>query len=149
MKGVLERSATSDLWKHTLSRIPTTFGRLIYLSSLRDGTAGVYRHHGLSSMFGREESLKALRESHEQIFVEWISLTMPEKHEELGRYLNELEEPAGTVLNHWLGSKMYAAHVPASAREMERELFNRDLETLLEMAKNALEESSPMSSRRG
>jgi len=148
LKGVLERSAASDLWKHTLSHIPTTFGRLVYLSSLRDATSGVYRHHGLSSVFGREESLKALRESHEQAFLEWIALTMPEKHAELGRYLVEIEEPVATVIDHWIGSKIYRTHVPASARTLERELFCRDLEALLELTKNALAESSQASSRR-
>jgi len=55
-KGVLERSAAADLWKHTLSRIPTAYGRLMYLGSLRDPNSGIYRHHGLSAAFGREES---------------------------------------------------------------------------------------------
>ncbi len=35
-KQVLERGAASDLWRHTLSQIPTVFGRLVYLSSLRE-----------------------------------------------------------------------------------------------------------------
>ena len=29
-----DRSAAADLWRNTLSQIPTTFGRLIYLASL-------------------------------------------------------------------------------------------------------------------
>src|SRR5450631_2650711 len=93
LRGVLERSAVSDLWRHTLSHIPTTFGRLVYLASLRDPNSGVYRHHGLSSVFGRDESIKALRESHEQTFLEWIGLTMEEKHCDLRQYLIAIEEP--------------------------------------------------------
>jgi hypothetical protein len=137
-KGALERSAAEDLWKHTLSRLPTVFGRLTYLAALRDSNSGIYRHHGLSSVFGRDESAKALRESHEQTFLEWLSLTMEEKHGDLGRYLDELEDPAPTVVEHWLSSRIYETFVPASAREMERELFSRDLEALLETIRNSL-----------
>jgi hypothetical protein len=47
---MLERSATADLFKNTLSRIPTLFGRLAYLASLRDSNSGIYRHYGLASI---------------------------------------------------------------------------------------------------
>src|SRR5580658_3729115 len=94
-KSVLETSAISDLWKHTLSRIPTLFGRLAYLAGLRDPNSGAYRHHGLSAVFGREESGKALRESHEQAFVEWLKLSLAEKHGDLVSHLARLEEERG------------------------------------------------------
>ena len=61
---MLERTATADLFKNTLSRIPTVFGRLAYLASLRGPDSGVYGHHGLTLMFGREESKRALARSH-------------------------------------------------------------------------------------
>lgn len=137
LKGVLERSAAGDLWKHTLSRIPTLFGRLGYLASLRDSNSGIYRHHGLSAVFGRDDSAKALRESHERTFLEWLSLTMEEKYYELTCYLAGLEDPAHAVIEHWLSARIYRTYVPGSAREIERELFCRDLEALLETIRNA------------
>jgi hypothetical protein len=42
------------------------------------------------------------------------------------------------VVNHWLSSKLYRDQVPSSARKMERELFNQDLEILLETLRNSL-----------
>jgi hypothetical protein len=149
VKGVLERNALGDLWKHTLSRIPTTCGRLVYLTSLRDPNSGAYRHHGITSVFGREEGLKALRESHEQVFLEWIGLTMQEKYEDLGQYLAEIDEPLSDVVDHWLRSKVYRTHVPSSARDLERELFCSDLEALLLTIKNAAGAPARASSRRG
>ena len=77
LKGTLERDAVADLWKHTLSQIPTTYGRLVYLASLRDPNSGSYRHHGLSAAFGREQSTYALRTSHEQTFLQWLNLPLP------------------------------------------------------------------------
>jgi hypothetical protein len=136
-KGVLERTALADLWKHTLSQIPTLYGRLAYLASLRDPNSGVYRHHGLSMAFGREESGQALKQSHEKTFSEWLNLALAEKSADLGSYLRELEDPQRSVAVHWLRSDHYRAHIPDSARPMECQLFQTDLEALLRLLKNA------------
>ena len=102
-KGSLERTALADLWKHTLSRVPTEFGRLAYLASLRDPNSGKYHHHGLTMMFGREESRLALQESHDRVFREWLIKPLAEKTEEIGQYLDSLKEDRQQVLSHWLG----------------------------------------------
>jgi hypothetical protein len=144
-KGVLERTAVDDLWKHTLSRIPTVFGRLAYLASLRDSHSGAYRHHGLTGAFGRDESVKAMRDTHEQAFVGWIGLNMKEKYGVLGQYLDSLEDPAPMVVEHWLVSRVYRTFVPASAGEMERSLFCSDLGALLEMIRDEAAATAPAS----
>lgn len=131
-KAVLERSAINDLWKNTLSRIGTVYGRLTYLASLRDSNSGAYKHHGLSAVFGREESGKALRESHENAFVEWLKLPLVAKHEDLLHYLAPLEDPCDVVVGHWLRSGVYRTIAPSAARPVETELFCHDLEALLE-----------------
>ena len=133
----MERTALADLWKHTLSQIPTLYGRLAYLASLRDPNSGAYRHHGLSGAFGREESARALKQSHESTFSEWLNLTLAEKSGDLGTYLQGLDEPQRIVVGHWLRSDHYRPQIPDSARPMERELFHRDLEALLQIFRNA------------
>lgn len=136
-KGRLERTALADLWKHTLSQIPTVYGRLAYLASLRDPNSGAYRHHGLSAAFGREESGKALKQSHESVFSGWLNLPLAVKSGDLGAYLQSLDDAQGIVVGHWLRSEQYRAQVPDSARPMEIELFHRDLEALLQILRNA------------
>ena len=147
-KGVLERSASGDLWKNTLSRIPTIYGRLAYLASLRDANSGIYRHHGLIALFGREESAKALHESHQSLFEEWLNLPLAEKHAELLYYLKGLDEPPAVILDHWI--RTYSSLIPDEARKPEVELFSRDLDALLEIVRNGLgaAETSPGSSPR-
>ena len=135
---MLERSALDDLWKHTLSRISTVYGRLAYLASLRDANSGIYRHHGLSTMFGREESNHALRESHRRVFQEWLKLTLAAKNDDLRFYLAELEDPLSVVLDHWTKSGVYRSLAPPSARKMQIELFSRDLEALVETIRNGI-----------
>ena len=131
-KAILERSATADLFKNTLSRIPTCFGRLAYLASLRDSNSGVYRHHGLASIFGREESKKALSQSHEAVFLEWLNLALADKRDDLSEYLESLEDPLPIVLGHWASARPYSGYIPASARESERELFCAEVDVLLD-----------------
>ena len=138
-RGSLDRAAAADLFRHTLSRIDSAYGRLSYLASLRDPNTGSYRHHGLSAMFGREESTKALRESHERTFAEWIRLPLEDKHRDLQAYLATLEEPKTTVLSHWRQSRIYRAYVPAAASEAEKRLFSMEIEILLEAWKNPLD----------
>jgi hypothetical protein len=136
--GKLERSALADLCKHTLSRIPTVSGRLIYLATLRDAHSGTYRHHGLITAFGRDEAVRALKESHQAAFHSWLNLSLSEKNDDLRQYLATLDDPHEDIVQHWLQSRVYRSYVPASAIKAETDLFCQDLETLLELRRNDL-----------
>jgi hypothetical protein len=127
----LERTALADLWKHTLSKIPTVCGRLAYLASLRDTHSGVYKHHGLTNSFGRDEAVRALRESHEKEFLAWLNLSLSAKSDDLKAHLNGLDANSEQVVAHWLKAGIYRGFVPPSARQVETELFARDFEILL------------------
>ena len=130
-RGMLAKSAMEDLDRHTLSKIPTVYGVLAYLSSLRDPNTGVYRHHGLSSSFGRDEATSALRESHEAIFREWINLTLSDKYEDLTKYLAAFEPPVSQTIRHWRQTRVYVTCVSPQASTAEKHLFITDLEACL------------------
>jgi len=132
----LERNALADLCKQTLSRIPTVSGRLIYLASLRDPNSGSYRHHGLIAVFGRDEAVKALKESHQVAFHSWLSLSLAEKNDDLREYLNALDVSQEETVEHWLKSGVYRTYAPASAIKPESDLFCQDLDTLLQLLRN-------------
>ena len=130
-RGVLAKSASEDLSRHTLSRIPTLFGKLAYLASLKDSSTGSYRHHGLSASFGREDTAAALRESHQVVFLEWLNTALSDKYEDLTRYIASLDAASSETVNQWLQSKVYRTCVPPSASKAEAEYFVSDLEALL------------------
>src|SRR5215204_3664782 len=85
-KGTLERGPASDLWRNTLSQIPSVFGRLIYLSSLRGLNSGVYEHHGLSLVFGPRAANEALKQSHDDVFREWLNFELHQQKADLDVY---------------------------------------------------------------
>jgi hypothetical protein len=135
--GILERGAAADLWRNTLVEIPALFGRLVYLSALRNQNTGRYEHHGLSQIFGDEEADQALRASHEQTFAEWLCFGLEQQKADLDLYLSALGTDKRTVVETWIRLAPYRNLVPASAREVERRLYLTDLEALLELLKNA------------
>jgi hypothetical protein len=130
---MLERSATADVFKHTLSHIPTVFGRLAYLASLRDPVSGIYRHYGLTAIFGREESRKALHDSHWNVFRDWLNLPLEQKSEDVRLYLSGVEDPQETVLRHWSEAHAYRGYMPSAVRKAEEELFMSELGVLMEV----------------
>jgi hypothetical protein len=130
-RGMLAKSASEDLFRHTLSRLPTLYGKLAYLASLRDSSSGTYRHHGLSAAFGREDAGNALRESHQVVFLEWLNSTLSDKYDDLTQYIASLDAPSTETVGEWLHSKVYRTCVPASASVAEKEYFVTDLEALL------------------
>lgn len=119
------RTPATVLWRKTLSQVPTVFGRLAFLASLRDSTSGRYSHEALLRLLGPEDTDRALCNSHHQVFSEWLRFSLAEQKTDLDEYLSS----AGVsrlALN-------YRHLVPPTARDVERQLYLTDLETLLEL----------------
>jgi hypothetical protein len=135
-KSVPDRGAASDLWRHTLSQIPSVFGRLVYLSSLRNANSDEYEHHGLALVFGQDESSRTLKKSHRQAFNEWLKFNLEQQKADLDLYLAGLQEDKRTVLTAWLKLRPYRNLVPSSAQTEERRLYLADLVALIEMLQN-------------
>lgn len=136
VRGGLERGAASDLWRNTLSQIPAVFGRLVYLSSLRDPNTGSYEHHGLSLVFGEEEADRALRSSHSQTFSEWLCFNLEQQKADLDLYLAALLDNRRAIIQTWSRLAPYRNLVPASATKAELEVYLADFEALLKLLMN-------------
>ena len=135
-ENILEKDAGADLWRHTLSRIPSVFGRLVYLSSLRNPNNARYRHDGLSLIFGDDEANRALRKGHNQAFAEWLIFNIEEQKADLDLYLSGLFEEKNTVLRSWINLAHHRSLIPNSAKSVERRLYLADFQAILELLRN-------------
>jgi len=118
--------AAVEFWRKTLYQIPTIFGRLVYLASLRNESAGRYVHDGLVQMEGSEEADRVLCQCHQQVFSQWISSSLAEQKMDLDQYVTEVGGEIQSL-------RRYRNVVPAKAREVERQLYLTDFETLLDL----------------
>jgi hypothetical protein len=143
------KPASADLWRRTLDQIPTLYGRLVYLASLRNSDTGEYQHHGLALVFGAAATDQAIRESHWDIFQQWLSSRLLQQKAELEQYMAQLPTDRRVLVENWLQIAPHRNLPPAEARPEERELFDANLETLLQMLKNELaaDAESPDASR--
>jgi hypothetical protein len=130
-----DRSASADLWRNTISQIPSVFGRLVYLASLRNPNNGSYEHHGLALVFGEDEANKALKHSHTAMFAEWLSFNLEQQKADLDLYISGLFENKRVVVETWIRLAPYRNLLPASVRGVERRLYTTDFTSLLELFK--------------
>jgi len=126
-KSQTSRVPGTELWRKTLLQIPTLFGRLVFLASLRDPATGHYYHQGLAQSVGAEEADRNLCSSHHQVFQQWLGFSLAEQKADLDEYLSYGGAPRYAL--------PYRKLVPSTAREVERQLYLTDLETLLELLK--------------
>lgn len=99
------------------------------MASLRDSTSGYYSEPGV---VGTEGNDRAIRHSHHQVFSEWLAYSLAEQKAELDDFLREQGHVPGQPFD-WSAALPYRSVIPPAAREVERQLYLADLETLLEL----------------
>lgn len=137
------RNPASDLWRNTLSQIPSVFGRLVYLASLRNQNNGLYEHHGLAMVFGEEQANRSLQEAHQNAFAEWLNYSLEQQKADLDLYLSSLSTNKRTIVETWLKLTPYQNVVPTMVMDMERDLYVADLRALLNLLRNEYGVASP------
>lgn len=135
--------AMRDLWRRTLSQVPTTFGRIAYLASLRDPNTGRYQHFGLAQIYSEENADRALRQSHMQVFAEWLNYSIEQQKSDLEEYLRSVDANRARILKTWTTLAPYRNLLPTGASEAERQLFVSDLEIILELLRSEPSPSAP------
>jgi hypothetical protein len=125
-----------ESWRRTIGKIDTLLGRLAYVASLRNVNTGTYEHFGLAEKVGAAEVDDLIRRSHLEIFQQWLCFNLERQKDELLEYFAGQEGTRREILSNWLVLGPYAAWVPADSRDVERNLFYTDLETVLEVIRN-------------
>jgi hypothetical protein len=133
----LEHEAVDDLWQHTLAHIPSSYGKLVYLASLRNPDTGRYEHFGLAQYPNNADANRALRRSHENIFQTWVNYSLAQKKTDLELYISTIEQvEKAELLDAWLRLTPYKNLVPAAIQGPERQKHVSDFEAILGLLKN-------------
>lgn len=127
------RRIVQDFTLTTLAAIPTFFGRLIYLASLRDLSSGRYHHEGLAALYPDEAIQEALKLCHSQIFERILESPLEQQGRELHLCLEKMDGGAAVAVEHWLRMESYRMLAPEEAVDYLKDLFCSNLRALLEV----------------
>ena len=128
-----DETPAAELWSRTLVQIPCTFGRLAYIASLRDPNSGAYRHFGFSQRFSDKTVDKTIAHSHLNVFMDWLCLSLEQQKADLETYFSSVDGEREAVLANWRTWPPYMNWLPAQSRAADRELFQSDLEIVLDL----------------
>jgi hypothetical protein len=126
------RERELEAWHRQLAAIPSVFGRLNYLAGLNNKTAGRYIHPGLKATFGALRADRVIRDSHEQVFREWLSFNLAQQKADLDVFLSSVEGYRRQILAACAAAAPHAWLIPDVAAEHERRLYLADLEVVLD-----------------
>jgi len=127
-----------DLVRASLSIIPTCYGRLVYLTSLRDPNTGRYEHYLLEETYGAGLAQAGLEGIHIQSYRSWIAMNLEQKRADLYLYLVSLSSDKRQVLQTWLMTAPYRSLIPLHTQPVERDVFLSDMQILLDLLMNEL-----------
>ena len=120
-----------------LALIDSAYGRLVYVAGLIDPNTGCYEHYGSKAGAIGQQTHQFLKRRHEEIFRDWIVLSLERKMAEVERYIAELGLlDRVQLIDAWLRLTPYKNLVPGSVQGPERHRHISDFEAILGLLKN-------------
>jgi hypothetical protein len=126
------RRVVEDFTERTLAFIPSEFGRLLYLASLRNLATGSYSHAGLEAVYSREAVQEALAVTHRSILERILQLPLEQQLTDLRRCLGTSGgREVGAVAGRWNDVQFYRSMLPLGIPEAAKDLFCSNLAAVL------------------
>ena len=127
------RRVIEDFSSRTLAAIPTEFGKLLYVASLKDLASGNYLHEGLSALYPEAAVQQALQFCHEEMFLRILELPLEQQEGDLRVCIGGLEGEFWGKVSRWKQAEFHRLLVPADVPSYLRELFHANVGTLLQL----------------
>lgn len=127
------RVVVEDFTSRTLAVIPSDFGRLYYVSSLKDGNTGQYHHEGLQDVYSINSVQAALAQCHEELFARILETPLREQACDLRRCLDSAGDELWTLIDSWRENRDYRSMCPPGMPEYLSELFCSNMKAMLEI----------------
>jgi hypothetical protein len=136
------RRLTEDFSSRTLAAIPSEFGRLIYMASLRDLASGRYSHEGLESQYPAAAVQEMLARSHQEICENILESPLARQEKDLASCLQGFEGEREEVVSNWRELESYRSLLPFGMPEYLRNLFCSNIRTLLSILAERTDQTS-------
>lgn len=127
------RHIIHDFAVNSLASIQNDFGRLTYITSLRDLSTGRYEHEGLSALYPAVAIQQALRQCHEEIFARILETPLALQEADLRSFLEGMDGSLRSTVLHWRQMEAYRVLMPEDSPDYLKELFCSNLRALLEI----------------
>jgi hypothetical protein len=134
-----------DFTSTTLAAIPSDFGRLVHIATLRDLITGRYRHEGLELLYSVPAVHEALLYCHEEIFQKILETRLERQELLLRSWFADLDGDASEIAGRWLELEVYRMLLPLGTPEYLRDLFYSNFRLLLDLISteaNAVQEAA-------
>jgi len=125
-----------DFAMKTLSVIDSDFGRLLYLSSLKDPKTGRYEHAGLEKIYGEVSVQCALEQCHAEMFTRILETPLEEQETDLQRCLSATGTVRIAPMESWGGSSFLESLCPGGMPNYLNDLFRSNLNALVTSSSN-------------
>jgi hypothetical protein len=125
------RCVIEDFSSRTLAAIPSDFGRLYYVSSLKDAATGRYQHEGLMDIYSEDSVQEALGNCHEELFSRILETPLPDQERDLRKCLATAGGSIGGVVDSWRNVRSFQTMCPEGSPTYLRDLFCSNFGALL------------------
>ena len=125
------RAVVEDFSSQTLAAISTDFGRLYYVSSLKDSDSGRYQHDGLMSLYPESAVQTGLSHCHEELFSRILETPLKEQERDLRACLVSAGDKYWDVVETWRESRYFQEMCPEGLPDYLNDLFCSNMGALL------------------
>ena len=127
------RAVVEDFSSRTLAAISSDFGRLYYVSSLKDSNSGRYEHDGLTSLYPANAVQAALSHCHEELFSRILETPLREQERDLRTCLDAAGDEFWSVVESWRENRYFREMCPGGLPDYLDDLFCSNMGALLAM----------------
>lgn len=125
------RAVTEDFSSRTLAAISSVFGRLYYVTSLKDSSSGRYEHDGLKSLYPENAVQEALSNCHEELFSRLLETPLREQERDLRECLHSAGDQYWDVVESWRENRGFQNMAPEGLPDYLNDLFCSNMGALL------------------
>jgi hypothetical protein len=125
------RAVIEDFSSTTLAAIPSDFGRLCYISSLRHSATGRYEHDGLLRLYSENSVQEALSNCHEEMFSRILETPLRDQVHDLRRCMAAAGHTVEDLIRTCRTDPSFRTVCPDGLPDYLHELFCSNMGALL------------------